>query len=166
MEIGDPKQFCDTCHGSWEIPISEGVTVTAFHCTAYLLHASFISQLGVLPLAPDINIAQPLQSRPSHWSPFYLVSCILSFFSFLSGLRDVVLNDELLLPPLLPRLLLRQGGNLHGLAMGVHLHETWQLDLLQKGWKHRDSNTKYLRFQTFSQSFPTRCINSPVCTGL
>ena len=30
---GDPKPFCDTCHGSREIQISEGVTVTAFHCT-------------------------------------------------------------------------------------------------------------------------------------
>ena len=29
---GDPKPFCDTCHGSWEIQISEGVTVTAFQC--------------------------------------------------------------------------------------------------------------------------------------
>ena len=28
----DPKPFCYTCHGSWEIQISEGVTVTAFHC--------------------------------------------------------------------------------------------------------------------------------------
>ena len=26
---GDPKPFCDTCQGSWEIGISEGVTVTA-----------------------------------------------------------------------------------------------------------------------------------------
>ena len=26
------KSFCDTCHGSWEIQISEGVTLTAFHC--------------------------------------------------------------------------------------------------------------------------------------
>ena len=31
-----------------------------------------------------------------------------SFILHLSGLRDVVLNDQLLLPPLLPRLLLRQ----------------------------------------------------------
>ena len=29
---GDPKPFCDTCHGSREIHISESVTVTAFHC--------------------------------------------------------------------------------------------------------------------------------------
>ena len=26
---GDPKPFCDTCHGSLEIQFSKGVTVTA-----------------------------------------------------------------------------------------------------------------------------------------
>ena len=35
---GDPKPFCDTCHGSGEIQISEGVTVTAQ--TVYLQKVS------------------------------------------------------------------------------------------------------------------------------
>ena len=52
----DPKPFCDTCHGSWEIQISEGVTVTAFHCNLLVLgrHLRADGQHGglLVPLHP------------------------------------------------------------------------------------------------------------------
>ena len=45
---GDPKPFCDTCHGSREIQISEGVTVTAQDCNV-LWHWNNSSFSEVLP---------------------------------------------------------------------------------------------------------------------
>ena len=122
----EDSQLDNTVDINWERKVCWFTVNLKFFYICTSLHNT--SGFYFLPLAPYINIAQSLQSRTAHWSAF-----IMSPAFYLSGLRNVVLDDELLLPPLLPRLLLRQGKNSRGLAIcvlgaGLNEHETLQLD--------------------------------------